>query len=111
MSLDERLKDGLNDALFDAILLLQTKDECYRFFHDLATVAEIRALAQRLEVAKMLQENVTYSRIAEVTGASSATISRVKRYLTLGADGYTMILERLGEKEKSSGKTGQERKE
>lgn len=100
MSIDERLKDELNDALFDAILLLETKDECYRFFHDLATVAEIKALAQRLEVAKMLQDNVTYTKIAELTGASSATISRVKRYLTLGADGYKMILERLENKER-----------
>lgn len=92
---DDRLKDELTDSLFEAILLLETKEECYRLFEDLATVAEIKALAQRLEVARMLEEDITYTKIAEVTGASSATISRVKRCLNYGADGYKMILERL----------------
>lgn len=95
---DDRLKDELTDSLFEAILLLRTKDECYRFFQDIATVAEIKALAQRLEVARMLEEEITYNKIAEETGASSATISRVKRCLNYGADGYKMILERLAEK-------------
>lgn len=94
---DERLKDDLTDSLFEAILLLETKEECYRFFQDLATVAEIKALAQRLEVARMLEEDITYNKIAEITGASSATISRVKRCLNYGADGYKMILQRLAE--------------
>jgi len=98
--LDDRLKDNLTDSLFEAILLLENKEECYSFFQDLATVAEIKALAQRLEVARMLQEDVTYSRIAEDTGASSATISRVKRCLNYGADGYKIILERLAERQK-----------
>ena len=88
-------------ALPISILLLETKEECYRLFEDLATVAEIKALAQRLEVAKMLEEEITYTKIAEVTGASSATISRVKRCLNYGADGYKMILERMNKKEKS----------
>ncbi|AFV02449.1 His repressor [Dehalobacter sp. UNSWDHB] len=92
---DERIRDTLTDSLFEAILLLKTKEECYSFFEDLATVAEIKALAQRLEVARMLEEDVTYSRIAEMTGASSATISRVKRCLNYGADGYKMVLERM----------------
>jgi len=92
---DERIRDTLTDSLFEAILLLKTKEECYSFFEDLATVAEIKALAQRLEVARMLEEDVTYSRIAEITGASSATISRVKRCLNYGADGYKMVLERM----------------
>lgn len=95
MAGDERIHDKRTDVLFEAILLLQTIEDCYRFFEDIATVAEIKALAQRLEVARMLEENVTYSRIAEVTGASSATISRVKRSLNYGADGYKMILKRL----------------
>lgn len=95
---DDRLKDDLTDSLFEAILLLETKEECYRFFQDIATVAEIKALAQRLEVARMLEADVTYTRIAEETGASSATISRVKRCLNYGADGYKMILERLDKK-------------
>jgi len=97
---DERLKDDLTDSLFEAILLLETKEECYRFFQDLATVAEIKALAQRLEVARMLEEDITYNRIAEITGASSATISRVKRCLNYGADGYKLILQRLAENNK-----------
>ncbi len=95
--MDQRLKDNLTDALFDAILLLETKEECYKFFQDIATVAEIKALAQRLEVARMLEEDVTYTKIADLTGASSATISRVKRCLNYGADGYKMILERLAQ--------------
>ena len=92
---DERLRDHLTDSLFEAILLLENKEECYSFFQDIATVAEIKALAQRLEVARMLLEDVTYSRIEEKTGASSATISRVKRCLYYGADGYKTILERM----------------
>ncbi|KUO58364.1 MAG: TrpR-like protein YerC/YecD [Gracilibacter sp. BRH_c7a] len=95
MTTDDRLKDKLTDSLFEALLLLKTKEECYRFFQDIATVAEIKALAQRLAVAKMLEDDITYTKIAEVTGASSATISRVKRCLNYGADGYKMILERL----------------
>lgn len=97
MSSDERLRNPLSDALAEAFLLLKTKEECYRFFEDIATVAEIRALAQRLEVAKMLQRNETYTAITEVTGVSTATISRVKRCLNFGADGYQLILRRLKE--------------
>lgn len=104
MSTDERLKDHLTDSLFEAILLLKTKEECYRFFQDIATVAEIKALAQRLEVARMLEADITYNRIAEETGASSATISRVKRCLNYGADGYKMILERLDEQKSDTDK-------
>lgn len=91
----ERWQDELTDQLFEAVLLLENKDECYRFFEDIATIAEIRALAQRLEVAKLLQENETYTHIAEKSGASTATISRVKRCLHFGADGYKLILGRL----------------
>ncbi|MDP4127205.1 MAG: YerC/YecD family TrpR-related protein [Bacillota bacterium] len=100
MSSDERLQHPLTDALFEAVLLLRSKEECYRFFEDIATVAEIKALAQRLEVAKMLQRNETYTSIGEVTGVSTATISRVKRCLNFGADGYRMILQRLQEQSK-----------
>lgn len=96
---DERLRNPLTDALAEAFLLLRSKEECYRFFEDIATVAEIRALAQRLEVAKMLQRNETYTTITEMTGASTATISRVKRCLNFGADGYQLILRRLEEQE------------
>lgn len=98
--IDQRLRDSSTDALFDAILLLKDREECYRFFQDIATVAEIKSLAQRLEVAKLLEKNVTYTTIAQSTGASTATISRVKRCLYFGADGYQMVLKRLEEKEK-----------
>lgn len=97
-----KLKDELLDKLFEAILLLENTDECYRFFEDICTVAEIRSLAQRLEVAKMLQANHTYGDIAARTGASSATISRVKRSLNYGADGYKLVLNRLQAKEQDS---------
>ncbi|MDD3132063.1 MAG: YerC/YecD family TrpR-related protein [Bacteroidales bacterium] len=90
-----KLKDELLDRLFEAVLLLRTRDECYQFFEDICTIAELKSLAQRLEVAKMLQENRTYGEIAGRTGASTATISRVKRCLNYGADGYKLVLERL----------------
>lgn len=90
-----KLKDDLLDRLFEAILLLKDRDECYSFFEDICTVAELKSLAQRLEVAKMLQENQTYSEISNQTGASTATISRVKRALNYGADGYKLVFERL----------------
>ena len=90
-----KLKDELLDRLFESVLLLRTRDECYQFFEDICTIAELKSLAQRLEVAKMLQENQTYGEIAGRTGASTATISRVKRCLNYGADGYKLVLERL----------------
>lgn len=99
MPVSSKFKDPFVDALFEAILLLNDEDECYRFFEDIATVGEIKALGQRLEVAKMLEKDETYTRIAEVTGASTATISRVKRCLNYGADGYKLILQRLAEKD------------
>jgi len=76
-------------------LLLQNREECYRFFEDICTIGEVQSMAQRLQVAKMLKEGKTYTEIAQVTGASTATISRVKRFLHYGADGYNIILERL----------------
>ncbi|MDO4582244.1 MAG: YerC/YecD family TrpR-related protein [Bacillota bacterium] len=83
------------DDLFNAILQLQTLEECYSFFDDLATVPEIKSLAQRLQVAKMLLQNDTYTEISKTTGASTATISRVKNSLYYGSDGYKMILKRI----------------
>lgn len=94
---NDKLRDPFVNRLFEAILLLDDTEECYRFFEDIATVSEIKALAQRLEVAKMLKRESTYTSIAESTGASTATISRVKRCLNYGADGYKLILERLAE--------------
>ncbi|MDD4188672.1 MAG: YerC/YecD family TrpR-related protein [Eubacteriales bacterium] len=93
--MNEKIRNDNTDRLFKAILLLEDVDECYRFFEDICTVAEIKALAQRLEVAKMLRAKKKYSEICEATGASTATISRVNRSLGYGADGYNMILDRL----------------
>ena len=104
MDYRSKLKDPLVDKLFEAILLLKTEEDCYRFFEDVCTVAELKSLAQRLEVAKMLEADATYGSIAEKTGASTATISRVKRCLNYGADGYKLVLKRLKEQEKQPGK-------
>ena len=92
-----KLKDDLLDRLFEAVLVLENIDECYQFFEDICTVAELKSLAQRLEVAKMIQTKRTYWEITSRTGASTATISRVKRALNYGADGYKLVLERLSE--------------
>lgn len=100
MSSNPKLKDELTDQLFKAILLLKDSEECYQFFEDICTISEMKALAQRLEVARMLRDGHTYDDIVERTGASTATISRVKRCLNYGADGYKSILERLDEMEK-----------
>lgn len=100
MSSNPKLKDELTDQLFKAILLLKDSEECYQFFEDICTISEMKALAQRLEVARMLRDGHTYDDIVERTGASTATISRVKRCLNYGADGYKSILERLDEVEK-----------
>ena len=99
-----KLKEELLDKLFEAVLLLENIDECYQFFEDVCTVAELKSLAQRLEVAKMLQANRTYGDIAMRTGASTATISRVKRALNYGADGYKLVLGRLNHASGESGK-------
>ncbi|MDR3289072.1 MAG: TrpR-like protein YerC/YecD [Peptococcaceae bacterium] len=98
MRTNDRLRNRLTDSLFEAVLLLKDREECYRFFEDIATIAEIKALAQRLEVAKLLLQKETYTTIAEHTGASTATISRVKNCLFFGADGYQLILDRLDER-------------
>ena len=99
MSLDSKLKSDSIDELFRAILSLKDLYECYRFFEDLATVPELKSLAQRLQVAKMLLANETYTLISKNTGASTATISRVKNSLFYGEDGYKLVLSRLAEKE------------
>lgn len=83
------------DELFDAILSLQSKEECYIFFEDLCTINELLSLSQRYEVASMLRDRKTYLEIAEKTGASTATISRVNRSLNYGNDGYELVFERL----------------
>ena len=96
------IENELIDGFFEALSLVDTREEYYRFFEDICTVGEITAIAQRLEVAKMLADEQTYTRIAEVTGASTATISRVKKCLNYGSDGYKLVLERLIEKKDDS---------
>ncbi len=93
--MNSKLKELNVEFLFQAILKLETVDECYRFFEDLCTVPELKALSQRLLVAKMLDDHRVYSDIVSETGASTATISRVNRSLNYGSDGYRIVFERL----------------
>lgn len=92
------MEKGLHSAavnhFFDAVLSLKNKEECYQFFEDVCTVKELTAIAQRVEVAKMLREERTYLDIAKETGASTATISRVNRSLNYGTKGFDMVIER-----------------
>lgn len=94
----DKLRGETMDQLFRAILSLKDIEECYRLFDDLCTVGEVQSLAQRLEVARMLREGHTYHKIENDTGASTATISRVKRCLNYGTDAYQMVLDRVSEK-------------
>lgn len=93
--MNKKIQTDAVDHLFEAILCLNNKEECYSFFEDLCTVNELLSLSQRYEVASMLRDHKTYLEIAEKTGASTATISRVNRSLNYGSDGYDMIFERL----------------
>lgn len=96
----DKLRDPNVDEMFKAILCLENMDECYNFFEDLCTALELKAMSQRLKVAKMLTEHHVYSDIVKETGASTATISRVNRSLNYGCDGYDVVFNRLKEKEK-----------
>lgn len=93
--MNKKIKTEEVDHLFEAILALENPEECYMFFEDLCTVNEILSLSQRFEVAKMLRSHKTYLEIAEKTGASTATISRVNRSLNYGNDGYDLIFGRM----------------
>ena len=93
--MNTKLKDVNVEYLFKAVLSLKTMDESYHFFEDLCTVQELKALSQRLEVARMLNEGRVYSDIVAKTGASTATISRVNRSLNYGSDGYQVVFERV----------------
>ncbi len=95
MSYESKLKNKETDDLFRAILLLETEEDCYRFFEDLCTIKELQAISQRFQVATLLDEKKTYSDIEEITGASTATISRVNRCLVYGAEGYRTQISRL----------------
>lgn len=92
---ESKIKSKELNYFFNAILNLKNIEECYRFFEDVSTITELKSLCQRLQVAKMLREKKTYIEIGEVTGASTATISRVNRCLNYGSDGYNIILDRL----------------
>ena len=95
--MNKKIRTDAVDHLFDAVLSLQNKEECYSFFEDLCTVNEFLSLSQRFEVASMLRQHKTYLEIAEKTGASTATISRVNRSLNYGDDGYELVFDRLQE--------------
>ncbi len=99
---ESKLKDPFADAFFEAVLQLNDLEECYRFFEDVCTIKEVQSISQRLAVARMLKEGKTYTEIEKMSGASTATISRVNRCLQYGADGYQLILKRLAEKDEST---------
>ena len=100
--MNKKLHTEAVDHLFEAILCLKTKEECYTFFEDVCTINEILSLSQRFEVAAMLRSGKTYLEIAEKTGASTATISRVNRSLNYGNDGYDLVFGRMSESAEAS---------
>ncbi len=102
--MNKKIRTPSVDHLFDAILCLENREECYKFFEDICTVNELLSLSQRFEVAKMLRNQRTYLDIAEKTGASTATISRVNRSLNYGNDGYDMAFERMAWEEEEEDK-------
>ena len=99
IAVNEKLRDHLHDQLFRAILELKSVDECYEFFEDLCTIQEMKAISARLEVARMLKAGDIYEDNVKKTGASTATISRIKRCLVYGSGGYEKILSRMAEKD------------
>lgn len=96
MSYHYKVQNEQIDKLFEAILKLETKEECYRFFDDLCTINELEAFGQRLMVAKMLHKKMTYQEIEKETGISAATISKISKSYLYGPRGYKMIIEKLG---------------
>ncbi len=100
MSYESKFKRDDIDELFEAVLTLKDEEDCYRFFEDICTINEIHAIAQRFQVAKLLNQNKTYNEIESMTHASTATISRINKCLVYGADGYKRVLLRLEEKNK-----------
>lgn len=89
------LKSKEMDYLMEAILSLKDKEDCYRFFEDICTINEIKAIDQRLQVARMLKDGKTYTEVAKFTGASTATISRVNKCINYGSDGYNRVISRI----------------
>ncbi|WP_040285978.1 YerC/YecD family TrpR-related protein [Sporosarcina koreensis] len=103
----EKIRNDRTDQLFRAILELQTIEECYAFFDDLCTIGEVQSLSQRLDVAVMLKKKQTYDTIQTETGASTATISRIRRCVDYGSGGYNLIVDRLGESDQPSSETNE----
>ena len=101
--MNKKIKTEAVDHLFEAVLTLESPEECYAFFEDVCTVNELLSLSQRYEVARMLRDKKTYLEIAEKTGASTATISRVNRSLNYGNDGYDMVFSRIQEQKTDAG--------
>ena len=95
---NKKKRSNPENELYDAILMLKNREECYNFFLDLCTNAELKAMEQRFEVARLLQDGMIYNDILEKTGASSATISRVNRSILTGTGAYEEIFNRMGEK-------------
>ena len=93
--MNTKLHDENVDFLFDAILMLENREECYRFFEDLCTSSELNEMSRRLTAARMLNDNYIYNEIADQTGLSTATISRVNRCLKYGDSGYSIVLHRM----------------
>ncbi len=100
--MESKMKDMNMEFLFQAVLKLESIEECYKFFGDLCTINELRSISQRLTVAKMLDDRKVYSDIVAQTGASTATISRVNRSLNYGNDGYRIVFDRMDDKEPSN---------
>lgn len=100
--MNKKIRNEATDGLFHAILNLNSLEECYTFFEDVCTINEIQSLSQRFEVAKLLREKRTYLEIAEQTGASTATISRVNRSLNYGNDGYDMVFRRMEQEDQEN---------
>ena len=95
MDATSKIRSEELDRLFEAILSMESLDECYRFFEDICTISELQAIAQRLEVARLLREKVTYQQISRQTGASTSTISRVNRCVVYGTGGYDIAFNRM----------------
>lgn len=95
MGYEAKFQNEEIDKLFDAILKLESREECYRFFEDICTIKEIQSMSQRFQVAYLLDQEKTYSEIEKITGASTATISRINKCLVYGAEGYKLILDKM----------------
>jgi TrpR-related protein YerC/YecD len=98
MAYKSKFQSAETDLLFDAVLSMEGREDCYRFFEDVSTIKELRALSQRFFVAKLLSEGKTYQEIEECTGASTATISRINKCYRYGADGYKIAIRRISER-------------